>query len=109
MIKLTQSLSHEVTQSLRFWLFIDDYVISFLLFNNSLSNIKILIYAYILCNFQCTILVSESLNPDNKITEDNLLIQDSFNNPMIVNVIDFIVLDLEMSDYICAHSNPLIT
>ena len=27
--------------------------------------------------------------------EDNLLIQDSFNNPMIVTVIDFIALDLE--------------
>ena len=27
--------------------------------------------------------------------EDNLLIQDSINNPMIVNVIDFIALDLE--------------
>ena len=89
---VTWSLHHFFTV---FWLFIDDYVISFLLFNNSLSNIKILIYAYILCNFQCTILVSESLNPDNKITEDNLLILDSLNNPMIVNVIDFIVLDLE--------------
>ena len=35
------------------------------------------------------------LNPDSKIVEDNLLIQDSINNSMIVNVIDFIVLDLE--------------
>ncbi len=35
------------------------------------------------------------LNPDNKITEDNLLIQDSINNTMIVIIIDFIVLDLE--------------
>ena len=53
----------------------------FFLFNNSLSNIKILIYAYILCNFQCTI---QWLNIGNKITEDNLLIQDSFYNWMIV-------------------------
>ena len=51
-----------------------------------------MIYAYILCNFQCTI---QCLNTESKITEDNSLIQDSINNPMIVNVINFIVLDLE--------------
>ena len=40
------------------------------------------------------------LNTDNKIVEDNLLIQDSINNSMIVNVIDFIALDLEWRIYI---------
>ena len=62
-----------------FWLFIDDYVISFLFLITVLSKI-LLIYAYILCNFQCT---TQSVNSDNKIVEDNLLIQDSFNNRMI--------------------------
>ena len=63
----------------------------FFLFNNSLSNIKILIYAYILCNFQCTIQCEHW----KQNSEDNLLIQDSINNPMIVIVVDFSVLDLE--------------
>ena len=41
-----------------------------------------MIYAYILCNFQCTI---QCLSIESKITEDNLLIQDSINNWMISN------------------------
>ena len=34
-------------------------------------------------------------NSEDKIVEDNLLIQDSINNWMIVSIINFIVLDLE--------------
>ena len=51
-----------------------------------------MIYAYILCNFQGT---NQCVNTDNKIEEDNLLIQDSIKYQMIVNIFDFNALDLE--------------
>ena len=63
-----------------FWLFIDDYVYR-LYFNNSFIKIySITLISYAIFNVQS---LSQWLNTEDKITEDYLLIQDSFNNRMI--------------------------
>ena len=63
-------LTHHFSLFTTFSYFIDDYVISFLLFDNSLSNNKLDIRLYLM---QFSMYDQILSNSGNKITKDNLL------------------------------------
>ena len=68
----------------------------FCLFNNSFQknfDIRLYLMQFSMYNLQ-------SMNSENKIVEDNLLIQDSIKSWMIWTTFDFFILDLEMSAFL---------